>query len=156
MAETKKDPKDMTKAEVHQELEETRQKLHAERKLRRDLTQELTSAPSRQLHGFVDFIREKGVVGLAVGLAFGTAATALVAKIVDTLVTPTVNLLIGQGGLQKWNNVHVHFGGSHTAVYDFGDLINALINFLAVAFVIYFVVKGLKLDRLDKKPEDAK
>jgi large conductance mechanosensitive channel len=140
-----------TEKERQEELKAVKKELAAERQARRDLTAELAGAPSKQLHGFIDFIREKGVVGLAIGLAIGTAATGLVNQIVNAVITPTVNLVIGENGLKGWN-VIVHLG-THHALYKFGDLMDALIKFIAIAGVIYFVVMGLKLDRLDKKKE---
>ncbi|MEO5499419.1 MAG: MscL family protein [Candidatus Saccharimonadales bacterium] len=108
-----------------------------------------------QVGGFVNFIREKGVVGLAVGLALGTAATVVVTQIVNAVITPTVSLIIGENGLKGLNFVARRAAdGSPLVVYAVGDLIDAIIKFLAVAAVIYFVVMGLKLDKLDKKKED--
>ncbi len=101
--------------------------------------------------GFMDFVRKQGVVGLAVGLAIGTQAGVLVKDIVASIITPIVDLLVGKGGLNglTWN-VQI---GNRSAVFNFGLLINSVIVFLAVAFVIYFVVTGLKLDKLDKAKE---
>lgn len=109
----------------------------------------ITVAKGGKLDGFVTFIREKGVVGLAVGLAIGTGATAVVTQIVGAIITPTIILLIGANGLSSLNTT-VHIAG-RSATYAFGDLLDALLKFLAIAAVIYFVVMGLRLDRLDKK-----
>lgn len=99
--------------------------------------------------GFLGFIREKGVIGLAVGLAIGTAATGVVNQIVGALITPTIVLLIGANGLKSLNTT-VEIAG-RSATYALGDLLDALLKFIAIAALIYFVVLGLKLDRLDKK-----
>lgn len=110
---------------------------------------------TNHIGGFITFIREKGVVGLAVGLAIGTAATGVVTQIVSSVITPTVSLLIGERGLKGLNFVAKRaVDGTPIVTYAVGDLIDALIKFLAVAAVIYFVVIGLKLDRLDKKKDD--
>lgn len=103
------------------------------------------------LSGFMDFVRKQGVVGLAVGLAIGTQAGILVKDIVSSVITPIVDLLVGKGGLEglTWY-VKV---GERDALFNFGLLIDSLIKFMAVALVIYFVVMGLKLDKLDKKKE---
>lgn len=110
-----------------------------------------------QISGFLNFIREKGVVGLAVGLAIGTAATGVVTQIVGAVITPTVSLLLGLFGLESLRSLNLvakrAADGTPVITYAIGDLIDALIKFLAVAAVIYFVVIGLKLDRLDKKKE---
>ncbi|MDQ3065092.1 MAG: MscL family protein [bacterium] len=105
----------------------------------------------KQANGFMDFVRTQGVVGLAVGLAIGTQAAELVKQIVGSTITPIVDLLVGKEGLKglSWT-AHV---GDRVGIFTFGALIDAVIRFMAIAFVIYFVVKGLKLDRLDKKKE---
>jgi large conductance mechanosensitive channel len=108
--------------------------------------------------GFLDFIREKGVVGLAVGLAIGTAATGVVTQIVGAVITPTVSLLLGFFGLEGLKSLNFvakrAADGTPLVTYAIGDLIDALIKFLAVALVIYLVVIGLKLDKLDKKKDN--
>lgn len=106
-------------------------------------------AAAGHARGFLGFIREKGVIGLAVGLAIGTAATGVVNQIVGALITPTIVLLIGANGLKSLNTT-VEFAG-RSATYALGDLLDALLKFIAIAALIYFVVLGLKLDRLDKK-----
>lgn len=101
--------------------------------------------------GFMSFIREQGIVGLAVGLAVGTQAATLVAQIVGSLVKPVIDLLVGKGGLGglKWT-VHI---ADRTGVFTFGVLIDASLRFLAIVFVIYVVVRVMRLDRLDKKKD---
>lgn len=101
--------------------------------------------------GFMNFVRQQGIVGLAVGLAIGTQAAELVKVIVGSLITPLIDLLAGKGGLAglKWTLTV----GDRTAVFTFGGLIDAVLRFLAIAFVIYLVIHALKLDRLDKKKE---
>ena len=110
-----------------------------------------------QVGGFIAFIRDKGVVGLAVGLAIGTAATGVVTQIVSAVITPTVSLVLGLFGLDGLRSLNFvakrAADGTPLITYAVGDLIDALIKFLAVALVIYFVVMGLKLDKLDRKKE---
>lgn len=103
------------------------------------------------LNGFMDFVRKQGVVGLAVGLAIGTQASDLVKNIVSSIITPLVDLLVGKGGLSglTWT-VEI---GDRVSTFDFGLLVDSTIKFLAVAIVIYFVIMGLKLDKLDKKKD---
>ncbi len=102
--------------------------------------------------GFVDFIREQGIVGLAVGLAIGTAAGDTVRKLVEGFIAPIVQFIVGsQAGLEAavW---HLNLWG-RTADFRWGAFVSSAITLVAVAFVVYFIVKGLKLDRLDKKKE---
>jgi large conductance mechanosensitive channel len=104
--------------------------------------------------GFMEFIRKQGVVGLAIGLAIGTQAAELVKNIVESVIKPFVDILVGSGGLKGLKYTLDIFGRSGT--FQFGLLLDSVIKFVAVALVIYFVVMGLKLDRLDKKKDDQK
>lgn len=103
--------------------------------------------------GFVNFIREQGVVGLAVGLAIGTAAGDTVKKLVEGFITPIVQLLIGsQKGLEAatW---HVEIAG-RTGDFKWGAFVSSFITLAATAFVIYLIIHFAKLDRIDRKKED--
>lgn len=104
--------------------------------------------------GFMTFIREQGVVGLAVGLAIGTQAGKAVEAIVTGLIDPLVGFIIGnQDGLQaaEWEVVKATEEGGRALTFGWGAVLSALITLLAVAAVIYWVVHGLKLDKADKK-----
>ena len=102
--------------------------------------------------GFVNFIREQGVVGLAVGLAIGTAAGDTVKKLVQAFIDPLVQLVIGsQQGLQAASFDLTVFGRS--ASFAWGAFVSSLITLLAVAAVVYAFVHMLKLDRVDRKKD---
>lgn len=120
-------------------------------KAKSELKEQEKSRLKNHARGFSDFVRKQGIVGLAVGLAIGTQASELVKNIVGSIITPVVSLLVGKGGLAglTWT-VNI---GDRSSTFDFGLLIDSTIKFLAVAVVIYVVVMGLKLDRLDKKKE---
>lgn len=99
--------------------------------------------------GFMSFIREQGVVGLAVGLAIGTAAGASVKVIVENLINPLVGL-ITQGVDLGSISTSVKVGDSE-AVFGWGAIISSLITLVATALVVYLVIHLAKLDRMDKK-----
>ena len=102
--------------------------------------------------GFVNFIREQGVVGMAVGLAIGTAAGDTVKKLVTAFVDPLVQLIVGsQQGLQS-ASFTVEIAGRR-GEFLYGAFISSLITLIAVAFVIYAIVHFLRLDKLDKKKD---
>ena len=106
-----------------------------------------------KLVGFVNFIREQGVIGLAVGLAIGTAAGDTVKKLVEGFITPIVQLLVGsQQGLEAatWQ---LEIAG-RTGEFRWGAFVSSFITLTATAFVIYLIVHYAKLDRVDRKKED--
>jgi len=101
-------------------------------------------------NGFVTFIREQGVVGLAIGLAIGTAAGDTVKKLVEGFIAPIVQFIIGsQKGLETaiW---HVDIFG-RSADFKWGAFVSSAITLIATALVIYLIIHIAKLDRVDKK-----
>lgn len=92
--------------------------------------------------GFVTFIREQGVVGLAIGFILGGAVSGLVKSFVDDIINPIIGLMFGSvEGLSEWMIGPV----------SIGSFVSVFINFVIVAAVVYFMFKGLRLDKLDKK-----
>lgn len=102
--------------------------------------------------GFFNFIREQGVIGLAVGLAIGAAAGASVKSIVDNLISPLVALLTQGVELNtlKWVIQEAGNGKAEVAI-GWGAVVSSLITLAATALVVYLVIHGAKLDRIDKK-----
>ncbi len=93
--------------------------------------------------GFMAFIKEQNIVGLAIGLVLGTHAGALVNSLVNNVFMPPIGLLLGSAeGLKGWKIAL----GDTGAFLSLGAFLNDLINFVILAFVIYLVIKLLKLD----------
>ena len=102
---------------------------------------------NQKLKGFMDFIRNQGVVGLAVGFILGGAVSKMVTSLVDNIINPLVGALLGKVDLvDKAVNI-----GSVSLKY--GAFISTLVDFIIIAAVVYYGVKSLGLDKLDKKPE---
>ena len=97
--------------------------------------------------GFMKFIREQNVVGLAVGLVLGGAAGSLVNSLIDNIIMPPLGFLLGSAdGLKGLEfNMGVTPAGEE-AILHYGVFINDLINFLVLALCVYLVIKLLKLD----------
>ena len=111
-----------------------------------------TIVKDTHMGGFINFIREQGVVGLAGGLAIGTAAGDTVKKLVTAFIDPLVQLIVGsQKGLQA-ASFTVEFAG-RKGEFLYGAFVSSLITLLAVAFVVYAIVHFFKLDKLDKKKD---
>jgi large conductance mechanosensitive channel len=96
--------------------------------------------------GFLDFIREQGVVGLAVGFILGGAVSKLVAALVEDIISPI--LALGLSNVESLKNAYIQIGA---AKIMWGNFLNVFIDFIVIALVVYFGVKMLKLDKLDKK-----
>lgn len=100
------------------------------------------------MKGFVQFIREQGVVGLAVGFILGGAVSKLVAALVEDIINPFIAL--GLNNVENLNDAYLQVGA---AKIMWGSFVNVLIDFIIIALVVYFGVKMLKLDQLDKQAE---
>lgn len=102
----------------------------------------------KQIEGFSAFIREQGVVGLAVGFLLGGSVSKVVSSLVEDVIQPLIGLIVGsKDGL---TSAAITVGG---ASINYGNFLSVLLDFFVVAAVVYFVIKGLKLDKLDKKKE---
>lgn len=108
----------------------------------------------KQFYGFMDFIREQGVIGLAVGLTLGTAVTVFVKSVVDNIINPLIGAILPGGANLSTKYVCLTSeNGQCINKLTWGSVVSSFISFLAIAAIVYFVVRGLKLDRLDKKKE---
>lgn len=97
--------------------------------------------------GFMKFIREQNVVGLAIGLILGTAASGLVNSLINNVIMPPLGFLLGSAdGIRGLTlDMGTTPAGEH-AILAYGAFINDFINFMVLALVVYMVVKILKLD----------
>ena len=101
--------------------------------------------------GFLDFIRAQGVVGLAVGFILGGAVSDLVKSLINNIINPLLGILLNQvNGIAAATFTFLGVKVQYSA------FLGTLVNFAVIALVVYFGVKQLGLDRLDKKPEDKK
>lgn len=107
-------------------------------------------AVKRQVDGFVTFLREKAVVGLAVGFIIGQQAQGLIKQLVDSFLTPFINAVVGTN-LQ--DRKFALIPGSPETTISWGKFVYVAINFLLVLLAIYLIIKLFKLDKLDLPKE---
>ena len=86
------------------------------------------------MKGFRTFLSRGNVIDLAVAVVIGTAFTAVVAAVVADLITPLIAAIAG-----KPNFSALKFTVNHST-FLYGSFINALLSFLIVAGVIYYLV----------------
>jgi large conductance mechanosensitive channel len=86
------------------------------------------------VEGFKKFILRGNVLDLAVAVVIGAAFTAVVTAFVKGFVTPLIGVF---GGVPDFSSVYFEVNRSRFLI---GEFINALLSFLVVAIVIYFLV----------------
>lgn len=101
-----------------------------------------------QLGGFINFLREHAVVGVAIGFIVGLQAQTLIKQLVASFITPLLNLMLGPNLQNERFTVHK---GTGPVAFVWGGFLYALADFVVVLLFIYLVVKILQLDKLDKK-----
>lgn len=90
------------------------------------------------IKGFKEFIMRGNVIDLAVAVVIGAAFTAIVNAFVEGLINPLIGVIFQVGDLSEWIlPVPTLTGG--TSTFMIGTIVGSLINFLAVAAIVYFV-----------------
>lgn len=113
---------------------------------------------------FKKFAMRGSVVDLAVGVIVGASFTGIVNSLVKDIVNPLLGLFIG--GID-FSNFFIVLKGDRTVTtlaeaakagavtLNYGVFINAVINFLIVAFVLFMVVRQLNRLKSPPAPENA-
>ena len=108
---------------------------------------------------FKEFITRGNVMDMAVGIIIGGAFTAIVQSLVNDLLMPVIGTLFG--GIDFITLKYVvraadEAAGIEEAAIKYGSFIQAIVNFLLIAIVIFLLVKGInKMRRKKEEPAPA-
>jgi large conductance mechanosensitive channel len=86
------------------------------------------------MSGFKKFLMQGNVIDLAVAVVIGAAFNSVVNSFVADLLTPLISAF---GGLPDFSTLKFTIGDSN---FMYGNFINAVISFLLIAAVIYFLI----------------
>lgn len=111
----------------------------------------LKGRSAQHASGFVAFLREQGVVGLAVGFVLGAAAATLVKSLIENVVMPPIGIALGSANGLKGLTFSLGVHDGKEVLLHYGQFLSDLVNFLILALVVYLVVRVLQLERADKK-----
>ncbi|BBO32896.1 large-conductance mechanosensitive channel protein MscL [Lacipirellula parvula] len=108
------------------------------------------------LSEFKKFAMRGNVVDMAVGVVIGGAFGLIVTEIVGKVITPIIGYL--QGGVDFKERVYTLqlpeiADGMKPPVIGYGAVLQAILNFIIVAFVLFLVIKAM--NRMVKKEEAA-
>lgn len=96
---------------------------------------------------FKAFAMRGNVMDLAVGVIIGSAFSAITTSLIDDILMPIIGLLVGKS---TFANIVFHIG---KADIRFGNFIQAIFNFVIMAFAVFLIVKVV--NAFHKKKEDA-
>jgi large conductance mechanosensitive channel len=100
---------------------------------------------------FKAFILRGNVIDLAVGVIIGIAFGALVNSLVNDIIMPPIGRLLGR---INFSDLFINLSGTHydslaaakqagAAVIAYGAFINAVVNFIIIAFVLFLIIKAV-------------
>ena len=100
------------------------------------------------LEEFKAFAMRGNVMDLAVGVIVGGAFSSITNSLINDMIMPSVGIFVGEA---SFANLQIQVGG---AVITYGNFIQAVLNFLILAFVVFCMVKAV--NRLTNKKEAPK
>jgi len=106
------------------------------------------------LKEFKDFAARGNVVDMAVGIVIGGAFGKIVSSLVNDVVMPPIGLLLGKVDFSNLAVTLIEKTAEADAVtIRYGVFINTVLDFIIIAFSIFFVIK--QLNRLKKEAPTA-
>lgn len=110
---------------------------------------------------FKEFAMRGNVVDMAVGIIIGAAFGKIVSSLVADVIMPPIGLLMGN---MDFSQLYINLSGTEyaslaaaqaagAATINYGLFINAVLDFLIVAFAIFMVIRGM--NKLKRKAEEA-
>lgn len=108
---------------------------------------------------FKEFAMRGNVLDMAIGIVIGVAFGKIISSLVSDVLMPPIGLLIGN---IDFSNLFINLSGPHyatlaeaknagAATMNYGVFINAVIDFVIVAFVLFLLIR--QVNRLKQKPE---
>ena len=114
---------------------------------------------------FKKFILRGNVIDLAVGVIIGGAFQAIVNSLVNDIIMPVISLATKGIDFANWfialdGNKYETLAAAQeagVATVNFGTFIGAILNFLIMALIIFFIVKGINKvsDKVKNEEEEA-
>ncbi len=108
---------------------------------------------------FKAFISRGNVIDMAVGVIIGGAFQAIIKSLVDDVIMPLLSVITGGTDFSEWKLVLVEAVGEEIpeVALRYGNFINAIINFLLMAIVIFIFIKVLNTltGKLKPKKEEV-
>jgi large conductance mechanosensitive channel len=121
----------------------------------------LPTKGGQMLKEFRDFINRGNVIDLAIAVIMGAAFGAIVTSLVNDIIMPPIGRVLG--GVD-FSNLFINLSGGEyeslaaaqaagAATINYGVFLNAIINFIIVAFAVFLLVK--QVNRFRKQQPDT-
>lgn len=106
---------------------------------------------------FKDFIAKGNAMSLAVGVIIGGAFSTITSSLTNDIIMPVVSMFLGGVDFSAWKlNLPQFFGQTEEPItLNYGTFISTVINFLILAFVVFWMVKLFNRAQRKKAEEPA-
>jgi len=95
---------------------------------------------------FKEFALKGNVIDLAIAVVLGTAFGKIVTALTASIIMPIISLILGKGSVAE-----LSFTTGNT-IFPYGILLQAIIDFVLVALVLFLIIKGM--NNLNRKKEE--
>lgn len=113
---------------------------------------ELKKKQPKIVKEFSDFINQGNIVDLAVGVIIGGAFGKIVTALVNYIIMPIVGMIIGGVDFTDLSITIPNWLGDGAGVkLQYGNFLQAVVDFLIVAFCIFLFVKFINRFKLEQK-----
>ena len=99
------------------------------------------------LQEFKAFAMRGNVMDLAVGVIVGGAFSAITTSLINDIIMPFIGIFVSQA---SFADLYFYVNG---ATITYGNFIQAVLNFIIMAFIVFCMVKAI--NRLSRKKEEA-
>ena len=110
---------------------------------------------------FKEFVMRGNVLDLAVGIIIGAAFGKIITSLVNDVIMPPIGIVLGK---VDFTNLFIDLSDTHhptlaaakaagAATINYGLFLNAIVDFLLVAFVIFMIVR--QANKLRREPAPA-
>lgn len=99
------------------------------------------------LQEFKDFAMRGNVIDLAVGVIIGGAFSAITTSLINDIIMPLIGIFVSEA---SFADLSVSLGN---AEITYGNFIQAVLNFIIMAFIVFCMVKSI--NKLSRKKEEA-
>lgn len=97
------------------------------------------------LQEFKEFAMRGNVMDLAVGVIIGGAFSAITTSLINDIIMPIIGIFVSEASFAD-----LHFS-VHGATITYGNFIQAVVNFIIMAFIVFCMVKAI--NKLSRKKE---
>lgn len=133
------------------------------KRILKEKQKETKKLAKKTIENYKNFAMKGNIIDMAIGVVIGSAFTNIVNTLVSSTITPVISLLTKNVDL---STLFITLKGGHfdtieqakaagAIVLNYGDLLNAIINFLIISIVLFIVISILRSSNKKTKTQEA-